>query len=87
MAQKTLKLNIRKKWCKDHGMLGASLERLMTFYDQKANSLLVRSDGDFLTKPRPQDKEYYDYCKGVVVGLNMAWKLIFGTDSEKNLKQ
>jgi len=86
MSLKSLKLKIRKKWRNDHEALGSALERLMIFYGRKANKLVENPDEGFLTDLRPRDRENFHYYTGISEGLNMAWKLIFGFETEKNLK-
>lgn len=81
-----MKLKIKKKWLKDPEALGAALERLMIEHGRRANKCLEDASGGFLTKPRDQDEAWHSFCNGRAEGLNDAWKLIFGFDSEESLK-
>lgn len=78
-------MKIAKKWRKDPEALAAALERLMDEYSRRANKCITGPDG--LGKPpNPRDVPFIHYCEGTTEGLNKAYKLIFGYESEKTLK-
>ena len=65
-------MKIKKKWVKDPEALHEALEGLLDHYATIANA----NHED----PSPS---YFD---GVTDGVNKAWKLIFGIETEKQLK-
>lgn len=77
---------IQKRFLLNPEKLADLLELLMVEHSKRANRAFQNEDGTYKRVQTENDKTYHAMNEGTAEGLNKAWKLIFGFESYKILK-